>query len=130
MSSSMEILNQILHILREKYDKINQLHNLTKEMEKALNYDDAPSFGALLDMRQKQMDAIDELGRQNRQLIAKLPEALQSRVKKILAPNGEPLRLNNPLETNIFDTNRRGLLLLQKVAALNDSVFQKMQRMK
>ena len=130
MNSSMEILNQILHNLRAKYDRINQLHNLTKEMEKALGYNDAPSFGALLDMRQKQMEAIDELDRQNKKLIAKLPEALQSRMRRILTPKGEPLRLNNPLETNIFDTNRRGLLLLQKVAALNDSVFQKMQRTK
>ena len=130
MSGSMEILNQILHNLRGKYDRINQLHNLTKEMEKALSYNDSASFGTLLDMRKKQMDAIDELDRQNRKLIAQLPEALQSRVKKILAPKGEPLRLDNPLETNIFDTNRRGILLLQKVAALNDSVFQKMQRTK
>lgn len=125
MGSMMEILNQILSNLRVRYDKINQLMNLTKELDAASKGEDPVSFGMILDMRQKVMDFVDELDKENNRLIARLPDHSQKKIKTLLAPSGEPVRLENPLESDIFDTNKRTLLLVQRVAALDDTILKK-----
>ena len=113
MGGTMEILNQILFNLQAKYGKINQLMDLTKELDKAACAKDTVSFGMVLDMRQKVMDAVDHIDVENRKLIARLPANTQDRIKSILVPGNDPVRLENPLETNIFDTNKRNILLVQ-----------------
>lgn len=127
MSSTMEILSQILSNLRVRYDKINQLMNLTKELDAVSKNGDTVSVGMILDMRQKVMDLVDDIDRENRRLIGKLPDPLRTKIRSLLAPKGEPVRLENPMESDIFDTNKRTLLLAQRVAALDDSILQRIK---
>lgn len=127
---SFTATNKILDNLKVKCRHVDNIMNLTKDMEQAMLSNDTVSFGTLLDMRGQVMEAVDKLDSENREIVSRFPSPLKERIAGIIMPKkeAEPLTLENPLETNIYDTNKRIATLLAKIIKLDTSINQKVSR--
>ena len=122
MAETTETLNEILANLRKKYNRMNQLMEQTKELDKAARMNDGVSFEMSLDMRWKTMSAVDQLDHENRQLISSLPELIQLQVRKLLHPREEAVEPERELERDICNMQRQILSTVQKIITLDDDV--------
>ena len=123
--------NKILDNLKKKYKYLDSIFTCTKDMQKAFERQDAGSFERLLDMRGDAMMLASKLDEENLLIIEKLPAPLAEKMRAILfpkkfsAPNVESLKLDNPLQTNIYDTNKQIGQLLVKIVKLDAEVSAK-----
>lgn len=129
--NSFTATTKILENLNKKYRHLDNIMNLTKDMEKAMLANDTFSFGKLLDMRGDLMILADELDEENYEIISHLPAHLQEKMAAIIMPKKnsatETLSLDNPLETNIYDTNKRIAVLLGKIIKLDNEINAKVK---
>lgn len=128
---SFTATTKILENLNKKYKHLDNMMNLTKDLERAMMADDSVSFGRVLDMRGDVILLVDELDLENREIVSRLPEGLRERLSAMIMPkktqSGESLTLDNPLETNIYDTNRRIGMLLSKIIKLDQEINQRVK---
>ena len=124
----MQQTDEILSLLREKYKQVDYLMSYTKEMEKIAGMDDPEGFGAVLAMRQTTMDRIDQLNVNISKVLAGMDGKSKEKIKRILESKAEPAELGDQLETDIFNTNRITMQLLQRVADLDSDVNKKVRR--
>ena len=123
--------NKILDNLKKKYKYLDSIFTCTKDMQKAFERQDAGSFERLLDMRGDAMMLASKLDEENLLIIEKLPAPLAEKMRVILFPkkfsatNVESLKLDNPLQTNIYDTNKQIGQLLVKIVKLDAEVSAK-----
>ena len=123
--------NKILDNLKKKYKYLDSIFTCTKDMQKAFERQDAVSFERLLDMRGDAMMLASKLDEENLLIIEKLPAPLAEKMRAILFPkkfsaaNVESLKLDNPLQTNIYDTNKQIGQLLVKIVKLDAEVSAK-----
>lgn len=131
---SFTATNKILENLKKKYRYIDNIMNLTKDMERAMMANDSISFGTILDMRGDVMILVDKIDQENAEIARRLPDPIKDRIRAIIMPKqevvGETVTLDNPLETNIYDTNRRILALLSKTIKLDTEINQKVNGQK
>lgn len=129
---SFAATNKILENLKMKYKYVDNIMNLTKDMERAMMANDSGAFGSILDMRGDVMILVDQLDQSNLEIAHHLPKPLKDRIMPILTPStgkaGEALVLDNALETNIYDTNKRTVGLLSKVIKLDTEINQKLKK--
>lgn len=111
---------------------MDNIMNLTKELEKAMMANDSVSFSSVLDMRGDVMILVDKIDQENQQIVNRLPSPIKERMAAIILPknngNRETLVLDNPLETNIYDTNKRILALLTKIINLDTEINQRIKK--
>lgn len=108
---------------------MDMILTITKELEKVVASGDETSLGIILETRQKEMDEIDQLDRDLKSIQGNMSPILQQKMNQILKPvSGEAIRLQNPLETNIFDTNKRIIKLVEKIINLDTVIRNKMKR--
>lgn len=122
MDDNMAVMMKILDNLREKYKYYNEIYNLTKELEKVIQMNDEYSLASVLDMRERVMVKVDALDMENFKFIDQLPVPLEKKVRGILYPkekSKETLKLDNPLETDLFDTNKSNIALLNRTITLD-----------
>lgn len=124
----MDALNKILSNLKVKYNFYNNLFNLTKQMEDIIALNDQYSLSAILEMRENVMSLVDKLDAENKSIIAKLPVSMKDRIYNILFSKGDSIRVENPLETNLFDTNKQNQILLNKIIVLDQKINKKVNR--
>lgn len=128
---SFNATNKILDNLKKKYKYLDSIFTCTKDMQKAFERQDAVSFERLLDMRGDAMMLASKLDDDNLLIIEKLPAPLAEKMRAILFPkkfgaaNVESLKLDNPLQTNIYDTNKQIGQLLVKIVKLDAEVSAK-----
>lgn len=126
---SFTATNKILQNLKKKYRHIDNIMNLTKDMERAMMANDSISFGTILDMRGDVMILVDKLDQENKEIARRLPTPIKERISAIIMPKrevaGETVALDNPLETNIYDTSRRIVGLLSKIIKLDTEINKK-----
>lgn len=115
MMDTNQALTLLLSNLRQKYNHYNSIMNFTRDLLELADGRDPESFGVILNMRENSMQQIDRIDEQNSEVIAKLPENLRGKVKECLRPSGAPITLDNPLQTNIFDTSKRNNQLLSRI---------------
>jgi len=121
-------MERLLSILKEKHKQVDGLMTLTKDMENVIERNDMESLGAVLSMRQESMDRIDKLIGDTKESLVGMEPEIREKAIKLLTPSDEPLALYEPLETNIFETNRMTLALLKKIIDLDESINKKVQR--
>lgn len=121
---SFTATNKILDNLKIKYRYMDNIMSFTKEMEKAILANDAVLLGSILEMRGDVMVQADKLDTENKEIVAHLPSPMRERIGNIILPKkeAEPITLDNPLETNIYDTNKRIAMLLSKIIKLDTEV--------
>jgi len=120
-------MDKILEVLKNRHKQVDNLMALTKEMEKSIVANDMDSLGAILSMRKKSMDNIDGLNLEIRAAIEGLEQEDKDKVRQILDVERESTIFSNPLEANIYETNKATLSLVQKVIALDKEINEKMQ---
>ena len=103
-------------------------------MENVVLSGDVRAFGKLLDMRGDIIIEVDNIDQANFDIASHLPGSLREKIEGILMPkktySGETLTLDNPLETNIYDTNKRISNLLGKIVKLDAEINQKVNASK
>jgi hypothetical protein len=124
----MSEMNQILTSLKDRYKQMENLMASTKEMEKVIFVNDLESLGIVLNMRQEAMDKIDDINTVIQKTVLSLETSYRDRVKEILNNRSETMQLDNPLETNIFDTNRITRQLLKRIIDLDQVVNERMHK--
>lgn len=128
---SFSATNKILDNLKKKYKHLDSIYTFTKDMQKAFEMQDAASFERILDMRGDAMVMASKVDEANLEIIEKLPKPLAEKMRAILFPkkygnaNVDSLKLTNPLETNIYDTNKQIGQLLVKIVRLDTEVSTK-----
>ncbi len=122
--TNIDVISKILRNLQQKYNHLNNILNYTNEMETAARSDDSHVFGLLIEMRQKSMGEVDLLDSDNRSLLVMLPVSNREVMERILAPGSgtNTISLDNQLETNVYDTQKRINLLLSKIIAQDKKV--------
>jgi len=125
----MDGMNQILSILQKKYRRMDMILTITKELEQVVSTGDETSLGIILETRQNEMNGIDQLDHELKEIKENMPLPLQQKINQMLNPaSGETVRLENPLETNIFDTNKRIIRLVGKIIDLDRVIRGRMKR--
>lgn len=120
-----EIYTKILLNLQKKFNQVNEVMNMTKEIETALNLNDHESLRLVLMMRSKAMAQVDEIDAYNLAAIDELPTVSdKKRVHDLLLPHTKATKFEDPMEQRIYESNQRILSLLQKVMVI-DSVLNK-----
>lgn len=127
---SFSITNEILANLKKKYRYMDNIFNLTKDMQKAFESEDGKSFEKILDMRGDAMFLVSKLDEENKGLISKLPTQTAKKMTAILFPkqagvNSDAMQLSNPLETNIYDTHKQISQLIVKTVRLDSEISAK-----
>ncbi len=125
---SFEATNKILENLKMKYKYVDNIFTLTKNMEQAVMSNDIYSFGKYIDMRGDIIMKIDSIDKENRGIAEKLPEPVKTRILSIIMPKKKvstEVKLDNPLETNIYDTNKRIANLLGKILKIDEEINEK-----
>lgn len=125
----MNGMNLILVDLQKKYRRMDMILTFTKELEQIIASGDETSLRLVLEMRQKEMDVIDQLDREIQNRLSMMSPVLKAKMRKILKPtSGNSIKLENPLETNIFDTNKRILKLVGRIVNLDTTIHDKIVR--
>lgn len=117
-----EALTLLLSNLRQKYNHYNSIMTATRDLLDLSDGRDAESFGILLNIRGNSMSQVDKLDSQNKDIITKLPEQLKNKINECLWPSGVPITLDNPLQTEIFDTSKRNNQLLLRIIEADDQL--------
>lgn len=128
METTMTVLQDIQGQLKKKYNQVNNIFNMTKEMEQAIQARDEHSFGILLDMRQNVMKLVDETDELNEKNLAKLSPDLEKKLRSILHPDGSALYLDNPLETDLLRRQQQIQLLLKRIIAMDNAIQRRLDR--
>ncbi len=122
--NTFKATSQILKNLQIIYQYMNEIMNLTKDMENAMNTEDDVMFGKFLDRRGDFMVEVDILKQENKKIINRFPNDLKEKMLSIIEPknNVATIKLDNPLETNLYDTNKRIMTLLKRIINLDKSI--------
>ena len=56
-----DILQRIAICLQKKYNGFNEIKNITKQLQDALQYDDVVTIRMLIEMRQEEMEQVDQV---------------------------------------------------------------------
>lgn len=128
METTMTVLQDIQNQLKKKYNQVNNIFNMTRALEQAIQAGDEESFSLLLDMRQNVMTLVDETDAINDKNLAKLPPDLEQKLRRILHPDGSALQLDNPLESDILRRQEQIQLLLQRIVAADNAIQRRLDR--
>jgi predicted nucleic acid-binding Zn-ribbon protein len=121
-------MDKILEILKNRHKQADNLMAFTKEIEKAIDANDVEALGAILSMRQTSMDHIDAFNLEIRDTLDSLNEADKEKARQILDMEREQAAFENPLESNIYETNKATISLVQKVISLDKEINEKLRK--
>lgn len=117
-----ETAGKILNNLKSKFRSLNQVYDLTKELERALENGDEGSLEIVLDMRQKQLELCMDIDRQNEELVGGLTEAEKIRVNTLLRTQGKNPEPDGEDEEEIYAMTKRIKNLLIKTVDYDKKV--------
>ena len=117
-----ESLKGILINMQRKYNKINEIHDLTKELENALHRNDNVSMNMVLAMRQQAMLDVDKIDADTNMRIRNMIPEEALRVRKFI--NQENIEFNIQEERLISDLNGKIKRALQNIIII-DKVLNK-----
>lgn len=123
-----EALTLLLSNLRQKYNHYNSLLSATRDLIDLSDGRDPDSFGITLRMRDNSMAQVDRLDAQNKEIISKLPKPLEQKIKECFWPSGTPITLDNPLQTDIFDTCKRNNQLLLRIIDADEKLNKRVKQ--
>ena len=108
-----EILQNIAVYLQKKYNGLNEIENLTKQLQDALSYGDRVTIRMLIKMRQEEMDQIDQIDLKRTRILNTLSESKKRALKK-----GDPspfLAENEDLVKKIAEIEHKNHRVLEKL---------------
>ena len=76
-----ELLQQIAVLAQKRYNGLNEIENVTNQLQDALHYNDVVTIRMLIRMRQQTMDEIDHFDRQRKELMEQLTPEQREELK-------------------------------------------------
>jgi len=128
MDNDISKMEHILSILREKNKLMDNLMAFTKEMEKAIDANDLESLGKVLSMRQESMDKLDMFSEEIKEILSGEGKIFSDNIQSLLDPAVERIKLEDPLEIDIFETNKMAFVTLKKIIALDETINKRMKQ--
>ena len=115
---------QILDNQRNKYRNLNEVYDLTKEIDRAFSEGDAPSLEMLLDMRQKKMEMCVKFDNMNFELLDQLSDEQKNHymsliVTKNMTDSPEPV---DESEETIYTMTKRIRAQMLKTIEYNKAI--------
>lgn len=123
-----ETAGKIINNLKTKYRALNQVYDLTGELERALESGDEGSLEIVLDMRQKQLELCMEMDRQNEELVSGLTETEGIHVNTLLRTQGRNPEPNGEDEEEICTMTERIKNLLIKTVDYDKKVNSRLNK--
>ena len=108
-----QLLQQIAISLQKRYNGLNEIENITKQLQDALQFNDVVSIRMLITMRQQEMDSIDEINAAYQELL----EHLTDRQKKALKTGS----------TRLFSGENAAII--QKIAEIHEKNKRLLERL-
>lgn len=121
-----EALLSILINLQKKYNKLNEILELTKEMETALQRNDQVSFRMVLIMRQDVIVQIDKIDAVTKMLLQTIPQDICKIIKRQLCQESKQATPESQEEKKIGELYGKIQRLLQKVIVIDQVMNKKM----
>ena len=122
MEDAAEKKRQILSTLKAKYRLVDNLMVFTKEMGKVVEINDLESLGAVLIMRRETMEKIDYQNSEISKVLNEMDQSDKEKIKRILESKCGPEEIEEPLEKDMYDTNKATLALLEKIVILDEEI--------
>lgn len=108
-----EILQNIAVYLQKKYNGLNEIENLTKQLQDALSYGDRVTIRMLIKMRQEEMDKIDQIDLKKTRILNILSENKKRALKK--GDSSPFLAENEDLVKKIAEIEHKNHRVLEKL---------------
>lgn len=115
-----EILQNIAVYLQKKYNGLNEIENLTKQLQDALSYGDRVTIRMLIKMRQEEMDKIDQIDLKKTRILNILSENKKRALKK--GDSSPFLAENEDLVKKIAEIEHKNHRVLEKLIELDKFV--------
>ena len=119
-----DILQKILIYLQKRYNGFNEIKNVTKQLQDALQYDDVVTIRMLISMRQEEMDRIDRIDQEYQVVWSNLTEGQRNGLEKGEFSSFSPE--NFPLLEKIKEIEQKNRNLLMNLIAQDKIVNRKL----
>ena len=120
-----ELLQQIAVLAQKRYNGLNEIENVTNQLQDALHYNDVVTIRMLIRMRQQTMDEIDHFDRQRKELMEQLTPEQREELK-----HGEPQHFAESgagtLVQKIAEIQQKSQALLKRLIAQDERVNRKL----
>lgn len=114
-----EALLSILINLQKKYNKLNEVLDLTKEMETALQRNDQVSFRMVLVMRQDVMIRIDKIDATTKILLQAIPQDICKVINRQMCHESKQANPESEEEKKIGELYAKIQRLLEKIITID-----------
>lgn len=119
-----ETLKTIAICLQKRYNGLNEMENITRQLQDALNYNDVVTIRMLVRMRQQEIDNIDMSDRQRLEISDGLSEWQQNALRE---GDGRPFAPENaPLVHKIHEIMEKNHRLLGRLIEEDKKVNRKL----
>lgn len=108
--------------LQKKYNKMNEIYDLTKQMQESLYRDDLYSLKLIVRMRTKAMIEIDHIENERLELIEELPEDEKGSILQSMSEEAVHEKLNTPELKKINEIYMQFRRILEKTIELDKVV--------
>lgn len=120
-----EALLSILVSQQKKYNKVNELLDLTKEMETCLGKNDQVSFQMLMLMRQQVMLDIDKIDGLRNVLFHGMPVEFREKAKYAMSKEAKVEMLESKQEIQIAELSAKIQRFLERIISIDRVMNQK-----
>lgn len=118
-----DLLQQIVLVLQKKYNGLNEIWNVTKQLQDALNYNDIVTIRMLIRMRQEELIKVGHIDEEWKELMDQLTEE-----QKAALENGDILHFpaeSRGLTEKLVDLRGKNKRLLEKLIEQDEKVNRK-----
>ncbi len=118
-----ELLQQIAILAQKRYNGLNEIENVTNQLQDALQYNDVVTIRMLIRMRQQAMDEIDHFDRQRKELMEQLTPEQREELK-----HGEAQHFaeGGAFVQKIAEIQQKSQALLKRLIAQDERVNRKL----
>ncbi len=118
-----ELLQQIAVLAQKRYNGLNEIENVTNQLQDALHYNDVVTIRMLIRMRQQTMDEIDHFDRQRKELMEQLTPEQREELK-----HGEAQHFaeGGAFVQKIAEIQQKSQALLKRLIAQDERVNRKL----
>lgn len=125
-----ESAEKILNNLRTKFRCLNQVYDLTGEMDDALCSGDRQTLDIILDMRQKQLEVCKSMDDQNDELVKDYPEPEKAHMEGLLHTAESYSTPEDELEEQLLNLTKRIRALHMKTIDFDRKITDKIKNNK
>ncbi len=115
-------LMEIAINLQKRYNKINEIYDLTKQMRESLYRNDIYSLKIIVRMRTKAMLEVDKIDNYRQELINSFSEGERTAISISMSVNAKPEEMTSAALKKINEIYMQSRRLLEKTIALDTAV--------